>query len=348
MAFLSLMDAARRMDPEGEIDTIAELLSQANEFFKDMTWTESNLDTGHKYTVRTSLPQGTWRLPYAGVPYSRSTTAQLQDAMGYLSAYSQIDKRVAELGGKIAQIRMTEDSAFLEGMSQQMATTFWYGNSATVPTEFTGFSPRYNTTMSSTAQNAQNTITAGGTGSSNASLWLVGWGDRTNYGIYPKGTKAGLIFEDRGDVVPGYDAAGNPFPAYTSYFEWNAGLVVNDWRFTVRICDIDTTSTAPAGLFGATPPDLFVLMSRAVMRLPSWSKRVSGITETDAPDEPAPGINPAWYCNRTVRESLDIQAIRDKNVLITPKEYAGEPVVDFRGAPIRVNDCLLNTEAQVI
>lgn len=347
MAFLSLMDAARRMDPDGDIDTIAELLSQCNEFFKDMTWSESNQDTGHKSTVRTGLPQGTWRLPYAGVPYSRSTTAQVVDGMGYLSAYSQIDKRVAELGGKTAQIRMTEDSAFLEGMSQQMATTFFYGNSATSPSQFSGFSPRYNTVSTSTAQNAQNVLDAGGTGSSNLSIWLVGWGDMTSFGIYPKGTKAGLNFEDRGDVVPGYDSSGNPFPAWTSYFEWNAGLVTRDWRYNVRIANVDTTSGA-GGLFGTTPPDLYYLLSKAVVRLPTMSKRVSGITETDAPDEPAPGINPAIYCNRTGRESLDIQAIRDKNVLLKPTEYAGQPVVEFRGVPIRVNDCLLNTESRVV
>ena len=347
MAFLSLMDAARRMDPDGEIDTIAELLSQANEFFQDMTWTESNLDTGHKSTVRTGLPQGTWRVAYAGVPYARSTTAQVTDGLGFLAAYSQIDKRVAELGGKVAQIRMTEDSAFLEGMSQQMATTFFYGNSGTVPSQFTGFSPRYNTVSTATAQNAQNCLNAGGTGSSNTSIWMTGWGDMTNFGIYPKGTKAGLVFEDRGDIVPGYDAANNPFPAYTSYFEWNAGLVTKDWRYNARICNIDTTAGAQ-GLFGTTPPDLFYLMSKAVVRFPTLTKRASGITETDAPDEPAPGINPAFYCNRTGRESLDIQAIRDKNVLLKPTEYAGQPVVEFRGIPIRVVDALLNTEATLV
>lgn len=347
MAFLSLMDAARRMDPEGDIDTIAELLSQANEFFKDMTWTESNMDTGHKVTVRTGLPSGTWRLPYAGIPFGRSTTAQVMDGLGFLAGLSQIDKRVAELGGKTAQIRMTEDSAYLEGLSQQMATTFFYGNTATTPSQFTGFSPRYNTVSTSTAQNAQNVLDAGGTGSSNTSIWMVGWGDMTTFGIYPKGTKAGLIFEDRGDVQMGMDAAGNWFPAYTTYFEWNAGLVVKDWRFNVRIANIDTTSGAQ-GLFGTTPPDLFYLLSKAVVRFPTLSKRVSGITETDAPDEPAPGINPAIYTNRTGRESMDIQAIRDKNVLLKPTEYAGAPVVEFRGVPIRVNDCLLNTESRVV
>ncbi|MDE2469318.1 MAG: hypothetical protein KGL35_11390, partial [Bradyrhizobium sp.] len=123
------------------------------------------------------------------------------------------------------------------------------------------------------------------------------------------------------------------------------GLVVKDWRYVCRVANIDVTSL---GLAGATPPDLFAIMSKSVVRLPTMTKRVSGITETDAPDEPAPGIAPAFYCNRTVREYLDIQAIRDKNVLLTPKEYAGEPVVEFRGVPIRVVDALTITEARVV
>lgn len=344
MAFLSLVDVSRRMDPDGSVAEIAELLSQCNEIFKDITWRSSNLPTGHQSTVRTSLPSGTFRAAYGGVPYSRSTTAQVMDTMGYLSAYSQVDRRVADLNGETAAIRASEDDAFLEGMSQQIATTLFYGNQGTNPNQFTGYAPRYSTTNASNAANTQNVLGAGGTASANSSIWLVGWGDRQTYGIYPKGTKAGLTFEDRGDVVPGYDAAGNPFPAYTSYFEWNAGLVVQDWRYICRICNIDTTS---AGLAGPTPPDLFYYMSKAVIRLPTTNRRLSGITETDAPDEPAPGINPVWYVNRTLREFLDIQAIRDKNVLLSPKEYAGEPVIDFRGAPIRLCDTLLSTEATV-
>jgi hypothetical protein len=344
MAYLSLLDWSRRVGPDGSIDDIAELLSQCNEVFKDMLWRESNLPTGHKSTVRTGLPTGTWRALYGGVAYTKSTTAQITDGVGMLSAYSQIDKNLAELDGQVAALRMSEDNAHLEGLSQQMATALFYGNSSVNPTQFTGLSPRYNTVSTTTAQNAKNCIDAGGTGSSNASIWLCGWGDETVFGIFPKGSRAGLVFEDRGDVVPGYDSNSNPFPAYTSYFEWKAGLVLKDWRYVCRICNIDTTS---AGLGGASPPDLFAMMSKSVVRLPTMSKRVSGITETDAPDEPAPGIAPAFYCNRSVREYLDIQAIRDKNVLLKPTEYAGEPVIEFRAAPIRVVDALTITESRI-
>lgn len=343
-AFVSLADWARRTDPDGGIADIAEVLSQCNEIYDDMLWREGNLPTGHKTTIRTGLPQGTWRQLYSGVQYTKSTTAQVEVGIGMLEAYSQIDRALAELEGNVAAFRLSEDDAHLEGLSQQMATNFFYGNSSVNPQRFTGFSPLFNTSSTSSAQNAYNVLSGGGTQSSNASIWLIGWGDRTCYGIFPKGSKAGLVFEDKGDVVPGYDASNNRYEAYTSYFKWVAGLCVQDWRYVVRIANLDTTT---AGLAGAAPPDLFALLSKAVIRFPTLTKRVSGITKTDAPDEVAPGINPAIYVNRTVREYMDIQAIRDKNVLLKPTEYAGQPIVEFRGVPIRINDVLINTETTV-
>lgn len=346
-AYLNLADWGRRVDPLGRIDDIAEVLSQANEVFDDMLWREGNLPTGHKSTIRTGLPKGTWRMLYQGVPFTKSTTAQITEGTGMLEAYSRVDRALAELDGDVAEFRLSEDNAHLEGLSQQMATTIFYGNAFVTPQQFTGFSPRFNTVCTSTAQNAYNVLDAGGTGSSNASIWLIGWGDRTCFGIFPKASKAGLVFEDKGDIRPGFDANGNEFEAYTSYFKWMAGLCVKDWRYVVRIPNIDTTSTA-GGLASATPPDLFALLSKAVVRFPTLNMRASGITKTDAPDQTAPGISPAIYVNRTVREYLDIQAIRDKNVLLRPTEYAGQPVVEFRGIPIRVCDALLSTEARVV
>ena len=156
MAYLTLMDAARRMDPDGSIAEIAELLSQCNEVFKDMIWRESNLPTGHQSTVRTGLPSGTWRAMYGGVAPTKSTTAVIIDGLGQLEAVSQIDKALAELNGEVAALRMEEDNAHLEGLSQNMATTIFYGNKSTTPTQFTGFAPRYNTVSTSTAANARN------------------------------------------------------------------------------------------------------------------------------------------------------------------------------------------------
>src|SRR6266702_2008141 len=264
-AFLTLVDLARRTDPEGNIDDIAEYLSQANEMYDDMIWLEGNLPTGHKTTLRTSLPSGTWRLLNQGVPVGKSTTAQVTIACGMLEDYSVVDRKLAEMSGNMDRFRYTEDNAFLEGMSQTVAQVSTYGNSTVSPSQFTGFSQLFNTVNAATAANAVNVLDAGGTGSSNTSLWLIGWGEETCFMVFPKGSKAGLLFENKGDIVPAYDSNGNRFEAFTSWFRWEVGLCVRDWRFVVRIPNIDVTT---AGLAGPNAPDLFALLSKAVVRLP--------------------------------------------------------------------------------
>jgi hypothetical protein len=345
MAFLTLADVGRLLDPDGMIADMAELLSQCNEFIEDLPMVEANGLTSHVTTVRTSLPKGTYIRYYQGTPYSKSNAAQVEFGMSLLRDYSQVDKELAKLGGNLKALREKEDVAHIEGLSQQQSTTGIYGNSWTTPEQFTGLSPYFNTVLTSTAQNAVNVFDCGGTGNSNASVWMVGLGDSSCYGIYPKGSKGGLVFEDKGDVVPGFDSSNFRFEAETSLFQWQMGLVIEDWRYIIRLCNIDTTT---AGLLGPTPPDLFAILSRAIVRLPTAGRTQSGITKTAAPDQQSPSIRLKMYVDRTVRAAMDVQAIRDKNVLLSPRDYAGMPIVNFRNIPIGVQDSMLNTESRVV
>src|SRR5882672_8518113 len=176
---LTYADWAKRLDDNYKIATIIELLSQTNEILEDMIVVEGNLPTGHKTTVRTGLPQATWRLLNQGVPNAKSTTAQITDTVGNLETYSVIDKDIADLNGNTQEFRLSEVKAFLEGMSQQVASTLIYGNQAVNPERFTGYSPRYSSVSTATSQTAANVLDAGGTGSTNTSLWITTWGSDT-------------------------------------------------------------------------------------------------------------------------------------------------------------------------
>jgi len=84
----TLLDLAKRLDPDGKIAAVAEILNETNEVLMDMTWLEGNLPTGHRTTIRSGIPVPTWRKLYGGVQPTKSTTVQVTDNTGMLEAYA--------------------------------------------------------------------------------------------------------------------------------------------------------------------------------------------------------------------------------------------------------------------
>ena len=240
---LTLAEWATRLDPGGIPAAVIELLGQTNEMLTDMLWMQCNDGAGHKTTVRTGLPVATWRLLNYGVQKSKSNTAQVRDATGMLESYSDIDKALADLNGNTAEFRLGEDMAFIEAMNQGMQQTVLYGNTTSTPERFVGLGPRFSTVNTANSQTANNVIDAGGSGSTNSSIWLIGWGQNTVHGLFPKGSKAGLQVRDLGEV-PLYDANNNVYQGYRTHFKWDCGLSVRDWRFVVRVANINVTAGA--------------------------------------------------------------------------------------------------------
>lgn len=322
----TLLDVTKRLDPNGKIDTIAEILNETNEILSDMVWVEGNLPTGHRTTVRTGLPTPTWRKLYGGVQPTKSTTAQITDSCGMLEAYAEVDKALADLNGNTAAFRLSEDRAHIEGINQEFVSTLFYGNEGTEPEAFTGFAPRFN---SLSAVNGEQIIqNAGIEGSDNASIWLIVWGQNTVHGIYPKGSVGGLKHEDKGQVtIENVDGNGGRMEAYRSHYRWDCGLTVRDWRYIVRIQydQEDLTKDAKTG------PDLIDLMSDALERVPSLTMG-----------------RPVFYANRKALSFLRRQtANKVTNSTLTMDTVAGKKVTHFDGIPVRRVDQLTNNEAAV-
>ena len=322
---VTLQDVARRVDPNGKVDKIVEILTETNEILQDMRWIEGNLPTGHLTTVRTGLPASTWRQLNYGVQPSKSTTAQVTDTCGMLEAYAEIDKALADLNGNTAEFRLSEDRAFLESMNQQMAETLFYGDTKKYPQRFMGLAPRYS---SLSAGSGKNIVDAGGTGNTNTSIWLVCWGDNTAHGIYPKGSKAGIQHQDLGEVTL-EDAQKGKYQGYRTHYKWDCGLTVRDWRFIARIANIDVNHLA--GTDCTQPADLIDLMIEAYYRIPNMNMG-----------------KPVFYCNRTILSYLHKQARKDTNVNLYLDNVEGKPIVRFLGIPIRQCDQIKNTEARVV
>tara|TARA_R100000750_G_C2341849_1_gene94530 strand:+ start:996 stop:1985 length:990 start_codon:yes stop_codon:yes gene_type:complete len=319
----TLADVAKRYDPDGKIDTIVELLSETNEVLDDMTFLEGNLPTGHKTTIRSGLPSSTWRKLNYGVQPSKSTTVQVTDTAGMLEAYAEVDKALADLNGNSASFRLSEDRAFLESMNQTMASTLFYGDTGTDPEKFMGLAPRYDLT---TAESGDNIILGGGSGSDNTSIWLVVWGPNTCHGIFPKGSQAGLKHEDLGEVTL-EDAASGKYQGYRTHYKWDIGLTLRDWRYVVRIPNIDISDLTADASAGA---ELVDLMVQAIEKVPNL------------------GLGRAvFYGNRTISSYLRRQITNTSNVRISMDEVAGKRVLAFDGIPFRRNDAITNAETLI-
>lgn len=322
----TLLDLAKRLDPDDSIARVVEMLNETNEVIDDMVVMEGNLPTGHRTTIRSGLPTPTWRKLYGGVQPTKSRTVQVTDNCGMLEDYAEVDKALADLNGNTESFRISEDRAHIEGMGQEMASTLFYGNEGNEPEAFTGLAPRFNDLS---AENGDNIIAGGGSGSDNTSIWLVVWGESTCHGIVPKGSGTGLKMEDKGQVtVEDVDGNGGRMEAYRTHYRWDLGLSLRDWRYVVRIPNIDVSDLTADASAGA---DLIDLMTQALELIPSLNMG-----------------RPVFYMNRGVRSVLRRQIVNKvASATLTMDTVAGKRVMMFEEVPVRRCDAILNNETLV-
>lgn len=326
----TLMDVAKRLDPDGKIDQIVEILSETNDVLTDMVWTEGNLPTGHRSTIRSGLPVPTWRKLYGGVQPTKSRTVQVTDTCGMLEAYAEVDKALADLNGNTTAFRLSEDRAHIEGMNIEFASSLFYASEAATPEEITGFAPRFSSKAAGVPSGDNIVLQGNATpdAADNASIWLIGWGENTCHGIYPKGSVGGLQHNDKGQVtIENVDGQQGRMEAYRSHYRWDLGLTVRDWRYVVRIQynSEDLTGNITGG------PDLIDLMTQALELPPSLSSAKF-----------------SFYMNRRARSFLRRQMVEKvKNSTLMMDQVAGKHVLTLDGIPVRSCDALTNAETGI-
>lgn len=323
----TLLDVKNRLDPKGQVAQVIEMLNQTNEVLEDMVWIEGNELTGHTTSIRTGIPEPTFRKLYGGVQPAKSTSVKVREGLGMMEAYAEVDKALADLNGNSAAWRLSEERAHIEGFNQKLARYAFYGNEATEPEAFTGLAPRFN---DQSAVNGENILTSAATpdGADNTSIWLVVWGPNTCHMIYPKGSKAGIQINDKGQVtIENVDGNGGRMEAYRTHYKWDCGMVVRDWRYVVRV-NFDLEDVVASG---ATGPVLRDLLAKAMRRVPNLNMG-----------------RPAIYMNRDALDAFDLQMNRDPLLQFrTQEEAQGKFVTRFRGVPIRRVDQLLSTESGI-
>ena len=322
----TLIDKFSREDSTKKIMKIVELMAKQNDILMDAEYMECNDGSKHKTTMRSGIPEPTWRMFNQGVQPSKSTTVPVLDTTGMMEDYGLVDKALADLSGNADAFRASENLGKLQGFNNKASRYMFYGNTQTEPQAFLGLTPRYN---SLAAESGRNIVDAGGTGSTNTSIWFVTWGELTTHLLYPKGSVAGFQHRNLGeDTVK--DDVGGEFQAYRDHFKWDIGMSVRDWRANARVANIDVTTLASDAATGAK---LIENMIKAYYLL----------------DNPMQGEGKTViYANRTIQTFLHLQAMNSKNVNLTLGEYAGRKIPELLGIPIKRCDELLNTESRVV
>lgn len=353
----TLVNWAKFLDPNGKPYKLAELLNQSNELLQYLHWMEGNLVTGHKAAVRAGLPSVIFRKFYQGVPVSKTDRAVIEDVCAMQEARSEVDLDLATLNGDSAAFRMSEALGFFEAMSQACAQNLIYGDQSITKDGITGLTPRYNS-LSASINTSVNILDAGGTGTDNTSVWLVVAGNETITGIFPKGSQAGLQHFDLGeiDAFDSTSAQGNRFRALAERWVWKYGFHIKDWRYAVRIANIDVSdlvSQSGTQVPGVPPTgsatQLIYMMIKAMARIPSMGMGT-----------------PMFLASRTVKEMLSIAALnKSQNALsfsaatdqfggVAPGSVGGTGTglqggkLLFQGVPVLTVDRLLSTEARVV
>jgi hypothetical protein len=323
----TLADLAKVTDPDGSIADVVEILNATNEILDDMTWQEGNLTTGHRSSIRSGLPTPTWRKLYGGVQPTKSRAVQVTDNTGMMEDYSEVDSALIGMAGNPAAFRLQEDRPHIEGMNQEFASTLFYGDESTAPEEFTGFAPRYN---SLTAANGDNIIDGGGTGSDNASIWLICWSPNTCHGIIPKGSKAGIQQRDLGEVtIENADGSNGRMQAFRTHYRWDVGLTLRDWRYVVRVANIDRSLLLVAAT--GTSADLNDLMHQAMTEIPNLSMGRA-----------------VWYMDKSILSMLRRQtASAVSSSTLTSEMVGGTWQTSWSDVPIKRCDALRGDEARI-
>lgn len=331
----TLIDHARTFN-DREVLSVANILQQYNEMLDDIPMKEANQATGHVMAIQTSKPAPSFRQLNEGVVPSKATVGQLTEGIAIMENRNQIDVELANLNGASRAFRMTQDKPMIEGFSDLLATTLISGDAAVNPSQFNGFYSRYFSLGTATYTTASQLIDGGGTGSDNTSILLVDWGLDKVYGIYPRGSKAGLEYQDLGvQQILSDTSTGARMAVYESLMKWKFGLAINDYRAVVRICNIDVSNLLTAGDGTDTSANIEKLMIRALGKLP-------------------PGrSNPVFYCNETVQTMLAFKIYNKGSSLVSWREIKETPVfrpnavLHFQNVPVRRMDAIGIAESQI-
>jgi hypothetical protein len=235
------------------LGAVVELEKDTNRLFEVLPVRPCNQGSHEVVPVQGELPAVAWRLINKG---STPVLARFKSASftcGSVQTICQTDEKLVELCGD--EYHLAENKTHLAALGNKIAETFFYGDENVNPAGFTGLSAYY---YDKTDPVWGNQIAdAGGTGDALTSLWFVGFGAASIYGICPPSIPMG--FQHHNNGLQTVTNEGTEFKAMENQYNWDMGLAVADPRKAARVINIDTTAltTSPMETFTKAVADAF-------------------------------------------------------------------------------------------
>jgi hypothetical protein len=265
---------------------------------------------------------------------TRST--QISEPIALFEDYGEVDRDLCYIQNEPAVWRMNQDRRKIEGMTQKLEATLFYGSMANDPGVINGLATRFGVSTylpNGDASWPYNVILGGGSGSTCSSIWIIEFGPHKVFGIYPPNLPGGLQIRDLGEQTKEINSSGNLNAMYQvlrTHYQWFIGIEIDDERCVQRYANINAAVAAEQNIF-----DEEILIT--------LKNQLPGMGE-------APGT--AIFMDRSLKTQVDIRAVTQKmNTYFTQDQATGDvwgrAVTRFQGIPIFVAEKLLDTETAI-
>lgn len=314
---LTSLEVAKRSGVSPDSRKIIEELTAYNELLIDAPLVEANEGTVDTHLVRTAIPHGQHRGYNEGVGQGSSQTKTIQDVISNIEIYSEVDKQMVDEAAHPTELMQSEQSAFIEGLSQDITDDLIYGNHNANPRYTNGLATRLNATSNKFC------ISMGGTASgSMTSIYIIKWGPDKARIIYPRGSKnAGVEYNYLGEQTA-IDSNGNKHQVYRAHYRIARGLSVGHSASIIRLCNIDPT----AANIGKT-------VAEKIVRVMPLLARGAGTVSI--------------ACNAEMKGLFNVAALGLTNIILPSEDPWGNEVLKIGNARFRECPSILMTEATV-
>lgn len=233
---LTSLEVAKRSGFSPDSRRVIEELNAYNELLIDAPVVEANEGTVDSHLVRTALPHGEHRGYNEGVGSKASETKTTKDVISNIEIYSTVDKQMIDESAHPTETMQIEQTAFIEGLTQDNAWDLIYGDHNKDVHFMNGFATRRPKIDNSFC------IDLGGAAHADAaltSIYIIKWGLDKCRIVHPRGSaNIGVQYHYLGEQTV-KDQNGKEFQAYRAHYRISNGLSVGNSASIIRIANID-------------------------------------------------------------------------------------------------------------